>query len=91
MPARGDPWLQIQSFKLDRNECGGAASGSQLSASLSKRVGEPRPCASLDAANFLDAEDAALRYWLGSKPKGHDGGEFSLKENFAVEGRAKKD
>jgi hypothetical protein len=41
-------------------------------------------------ASFLDAEDAALRYWLGSKPKGHDGGEFSLKENFAVEGRAKK-
>jgi hypothetical protein len=22
--------------------------------------------------NFLDAEDAALRYWFGPKPKGHD-------------------
>jgi hypothetical protein len=22
--------------------------------------------------NYLDAEDAALRYWLGPKPKGHD-------------------
>ena len=23
-------------------------------------------------ANFRDAEDAALRYWLGPKPMGHD-------------------
>jgi len=23
-------------------------------------------------ANFRDAEDAALRYWLGPKAKGHD-------------------